>query len=184
MSSPNLPTSAARPQNGLTALGTQQYLTFTLGNELFALPISPIREIIEFPGLTEIPLTPAFLRGVINLRGAVVPVIDLSVRFGRNATGIARRTCIVIVEVNIEDNVHPIGVIVDAVSEVLEVDPTQIEQRPGFGAGLRADFVAGMLNLGGRFVVVLDVSNVLSPDELENLISAAHVAPGSGPGAH
>ncbi|MEC5400241.1 chemotaxis protein CheW [Uliginosibacterium sp. H1] len=184
MSSANLPTASSKPHSGIQAMGTQQYLTFTLGNELFALPIAPIREIIEFPGLTEIPLTPAFLRGVINLRGAVVPVIDLSVRFGRTATEIARRTCIVIVEVNIEDSVHPLGVIVDTVSEVLEVDPNQIEQRPGFGAGLRADFVAGMLNLGGRFVVVLDVSNVLSPDELENLISAAHVAPGPAQGTH
>jgi purine-binding chemotaxis protein CheW len=147
-----------------------QYLTFTLGAELFALPIAPIREIIEFQGLTEIPLTPAFLRGVINLRGAVVPVIDLSVRFGRAATEIGRRTCVVIVEVGLEDGVHPLGMIVDAVNEVLEVEPGRIEAKPGFGAGLRADFVAGMLNLGGRFVVTLDIESVLSSAELEQLV--------------
>lgn len=153
---------------------TRQYLSFTLGGELFTVPITPIREIIEYQKLTEIPMTPAFLRGVINLRGAVVPVIDLSVRFGREATQIGKRTCIVIVEVELDDGLHPLGIIVDAVNEVLEAESGQIEARPGFGAGLRADFVAGILNLAGRFVVMLDLGRVLSADELEQLIGAAH----------
>lgn len=153
---------------------TSQYLTFTLGNELFAVPIAPIREIIEFPGLTEIPMTPAFLRGVINLRGAVVPVIDLSLRFGRAATQVGRRTCVVIVEVPHEEGLQPVGVIVDTVSAVLDVEDASIDQRPGFGTGLRTDFVAGMLNLGGKFVVVLDMNNVLSSDELEQLVSSSN----------
>ena len=154
----------------------RQYLTFSLGQELLAMPIAPIREIIEFNGLTDIPLTPAFLRGVINLRGAVVPVIDLSVRFGRQETQIGRRTCVVIVEVTLEDGLYPLGVIVDSVSEVLDVEAGSIEARPGFGAGLRSDFVSGMLNIGGKFVVVLDMNCVLSVEELEQLVGAAQAS--------
>ncbi|MFT4174854.1 MAG: chemotaxis protein CheW [Rhodocyclaceae bacterium] len=157
--------------SGGPSQAARQYLTFTSSNELFAVPIAPIREIIEFPGLTQIPLTPSFLRGVINLRGAVVPVVDLAVRFGRAQTVIGRRTCIVIVEVALDDGVHPIGVIVDAVNEVLDVDVDRIEQRPGFGTGLRSDFVASMLNLNERFVVVLDMDHILSAAELEQLVS-------------
>lgn len=167
----------ARRQSGAVARvessPTRQYLTFTLGKELFAVAIAPIREIIEFPGLTEVPMTPEFLRGVINLRGAVVPVVDLSVRFGRAATQVGRRTCVVIVEVPHEEGLQPVGVIVDAVSAVLDVNDDSIEERPGFGAGLRTDFVSGMLNLGGKFVVVLEMNNVLSPDELEQLVTSS-----------
>ncbi|WP_341678630.1 chemotaxis protein CheW [Niveibacterium sp. SC-1] len=149
-----------------------QYLTFRLGAEVFAISIQAIREIIEFPGLTTIPLTPGFLAGVINLRGAVVPVIDLSVRFGRGSTEISRRTCVVIVEIPTDEGLLPVGVIVDAVNEVVELEATQVEQRPNFGAGVRADFVAGMLRLHNQFVVALDLERVLSAEELEQLISA------------
>ncbi|MFT3733779.1 MAG: chemotaxis protein CheW [Rhodocyclaceae bacterium] len=159
-----------------TVAAPRQYLTFSLGQELFAMPIAPIREIIEFNGLTQIPLTPDFLRGVINLRGAVVPVIDLSVRFGRAETQIGRRTCVVIVEVALDEGLYPLGVIVNSVSEVLDVEPGSIESRPGFGAGLRSDFVGGMLNINSRFVVVLDMNSVLSVGELEQLVGAAQAS--------
>jgi len=149
---------------------TQQFLTLTLGDELFALPIENIREIIEFGGLTEIPLMPAFLRGVINLRGAVVPVIDLSVRFGRERTAIAKRTCIVIVEVEQADSLQLLGIIVDAVNAVLAVESHQLEQRPAFGARIRADFIAGILKQDEQFVIVLDIPQVLSVDELTELV--------------
>lgn len=149
---------------------TQQFLTLTLGSELFALPIEHIREIIEFGGLTEIPLMPAFLRGVINLRGAVVPVVDLAVRFGREATAIAKRTCIVIVEVEQGDGLQLLGVIVDAVNEVLAVEPHQLENRPAFGASIRTDFIAGILKQNEQFVIVLDIPQVLSLDELAELV--------------
>ncbi|MBC9248816.1 chemotaxis protein CheW [Pseudomonas alcaligenes] len=149
---------------------TQQFLTLTLGNELFALPIEHIREIIEFGSLTEIPLVPPFLRGVINLRGAVVPVIDLSVRFGRERTSIAKRTCIVIVEVTQDDNQQLIGIIVDAVNEVLAVEGHQLETRPAFGARIRADFIAGILKQNEQFVIVLDIPQALSLDELAQLV--------------
>ena len=167
---------AITPQNNpAPALkgGTLQYLTFTLGKELFAVPIAPIREIIEFHGLTEIPLSPPFMRGVINLRGAVVPVIDLSVRFGRPLTVVGRRSCVIIVEIMVDSLLQPIGVLVDAVSAVVDVEPEQIENRPGFGSGLRNDFVAGMLKLQDRFVVALDLDCVLSSEELIELVTSS-----------
>ncbi|WP_148714393.1 chemotaxis protein CheW [Chitinolyticbacter meiyuanensis] len=168
----NYPTTA-----GGTALAERgiprQYLTFTLAGELFAMPIERIREIIEFAGLTEIPLMPTFLRGVINVRGAVVPVIDLAVRFGRERTEIARRTCIVIMELEQEGQVLLLGVLVDAVNEVLDVEPGQIEPRPSFGAKIRAEFIEGMINLNDRFVIALDIHQVLSVDELATLIGVA-----------
>lgn len=149
---------------------TQQFLTLTLGEELFALPIEHIREIIEFGGLTEIPLMPPFLRGVINLRGAVVPVVDLAVRFGRERTAIAKRTCIVIVEVAQDEGMQLLGVIVDAVNAVLAVEPSQLENRPNFGARIRTDFIAGILKHDEQFVIVLDIPQVLSLEELAELV--------------
>jgi purine-binding chemotaxis protein CheW len=150
-----------------------QYLTFMLGAELYAVPIASIREVVEFHGLTRIPLAPSVVPGVLNLRGAVVPVVDLSARFGRAPMTIGRRTCVVVVEMQIAEGVYPLGVIVDSVSEALEVEAHQLEQRPAFGSGLRADFVAGMLNLGGRFVVVLELTQVLSMNELEQMVTDA-----------
>jgi purine-binding chemotaxis protein CheW len=149
---------------------SSQFLTFLVGAESFAMPIASIREIIEFGGLTEVPLMPSFLRGVINLRGSVVPVIDLAVRFGRAPTVIAKRTCIVIMELAQDGQHLLLGVMVDAVSAVLTVETDRIEARPSFGAGIRADFIEGMININERFVVVLDVPKVLSVDELANLL--------------
>jgi purine-binding chemotaxis protein CheW len=149
-----------------------QYLTFMLADELFAIPISLVREVVEFQGMTRIPLTPPALPGVLNLRGSVVPLVDLSVRFGRAPTRVSRRTCVVVVELPAQTELSHVGVIVDSVSEALEVEERQLERRPAFGTGLRVDFVAGMLNLSGRFVVVLDVHTVLSFAELEQLVSS------------
>jgi purine-binding chemotaxis protein CheW len=151
-------------------IDASQYLTFTLGKGVFAVEISPIREIIEYPGLTEIPMTPEFMRGVINLRGSVVPVIDLSVRFGRPLTAIGRRTCVVIVEIPGENGPMPLGILVDGVNEVIEVDAEQIEDRPEFGLGLRADFVRGLINRQGKFTVILDTAEVLAAGEMEQLV--------------
>ncbi|HTU58379.1 MAG TPA: chemotaxis protein CheW [Polyangiales bacterium] len=162
--------------------GASQYLTFTLGSELYAVPIASIREVVEFHGLTEIPLTSPVVPGVLNLRGSVVPVIDLSARFGRPSSPIGRRTCVIVVETRVDDAREALGVIVDSVSEALEVDESQIEQRPAFGAGLRADFVAGMLKLAGRFVVVLDLAQLLSIAELEQLVTDSALAAEGGNG--
>lgn len=150
----------------LEAEEQQQYLTFLLGEEMFAIGILAIREIIEYGYLTEVPMTPPFIRGVINLRGAVVPVVDLAVRFGREARENTKRTCIVIVEVDSETGRHEMGIVVDAVNEVLEIPRAEIEPPPEFGARLRIDFVSGMGKVNGNFVVLLDMTRVLSNDEV------------------
>lgn len=158
---------------------TQQYLTFLLGGEMFAIGILNIREIIEYGQITEIPMMPPFIRGVINLRGAVVPVIDLSARFGRKPTEVGRRTCIVIVETPHEDNEkQELGIVVDAVSEVLEIPTSEIEPPPAFGAGIRADFITGIGKVAGKFVIILDLSRVLSVEEMTLL---SHVDTASEP---
>lgn len=144
----------------------QQFLTFVLGDETFAIGILRIKEIIEYSGLTTVPMMPACIKGVINLRGAVVPVLDLATRFGREPAAPTRRTCIVIVEVACEGVTQDIGVIVDAVNEVLEISGTDIEPAPSFGAKLRPDLIHGMGKVNGRFVILLDADRVLSVDEI------------------
>jgi purine-binding chemotaxis protein CheW len=154
----------------------QQYLTFLLSGEMYAVGILNVKEIIEYGQLTEIPMMPAFIRGVINLRGSVVPVVDLAARFGHAQSEIGKRTCIVIVEVSQEDSKHDLGIMVDAVSEVLEVSSADIEPAPAFGAKIRADFIDGMAKINGKFVIILDIQRVLSVDEMATL---ANVGQGS-----
>ena len=149
-----------------------QYLTFVLGGETFAIAILCIKEIIEYGKLTGVPMMPAFIRGVINLRGAVVPVIDLQARFGRKSVAVGRRTCIVIVEIAAGDETQVVGVLVDQVNEVVEIPATDIEPAPTFGAGVRTDFIAGMGKLAGAFVVILQLDAVLSVDELARVTQA------------
>ena len=146
-----------------------QYLTFSLGGEMFAVGILNVKEIIEYGNLTEIPMMPAFIRGVINLRGSVVPVIDLSARFGGKSAELGRRTCIVIVEVADADTQHDIGIMVDAVSEVLDIPNSEIEPPPSFGAKIRADFIFGMGKVSGKFVIILNIDKVLSVEEIAQL---------------
>ena len=147
----------------------EQYLTFSLHGEMFAVGILNVKEIIEYGNLTEIPMMPSFIRGVINLRGSVVPVIDLSCRFGNQITEISKRTCIVIVEVQEGDFRHDIGIMVDAVSEVIEIAGKEIEPPPSFGAKIRADFIHGMGKVAGKFVIILNIVKVLSVDEIAML---------------
>ncbi len=152
---------------------SQQYLTFTLGGEMYAVGILNVKEIIEYGSLTEIPMMPPFIRGVINLRGSVVPVVDLAARFGGTASTIQRRTCIVILEIPQEEGQQDIGIMVDAVSEVLDIQAAEIEPPPAFGAKIRADFISGMGKVNGRFVIILDIRCVLSVDDLALLSAAA-----------
>lgn len=164
-----VPAQAGTPPGAFEPGGEQQqYLTFSLNDEMFAIGILSIREIIEYGHLTEVPMVPPFIRGVINLRGSVVPVIDLSVRFGRQAGEITKRTCIVIIEIGSPsgDQHHQMGIVVDAVSEVLEIPPADIEPPPAFGSHIRSDFISGMGKINGRFVVILDVDRILSLDEV------------------
>ncbi|HJV94290.1 MAG TPA: chemotaxis protein CheW [Azonexus sp.] len=144
----------------------QQYLTFLLGDEMFAFGILAIREIIEYGHLTEVPMTPPFIRGVINLRGAVVPVVDLAVRFGRPPRPDTKRTCIVILDVDAPSGRQEMGFVVDAVSEVLEIPAADIEPPPEFGISIRIDFISAMGKINGHFVVILDADSVLSLEEI------------------
>ena len=153
-----------------------QYLTFALGSEMFAVGILNVKEIIEYGNLTEIPMMPAFIRGVINLRGSVVPVIDLAARFGGTSTEVGRRTCIVIVEVHEGDDQHDIGIMVDAVSEVLDIPDSEIEPPPTFGAKIRADFIFGMGKVAGKFVILLNINKVLSVEEIALLTGGEGLA--------
>lgn len=150
----------------------QQYLTFMLGGETFAIGILAIKEIIEYGNLTEVPMMPEYIRGVINLRGSVVPVVDLSARFGRKSAQLTRRTCIVIIEVASDEEKQVVGVVVDAVNEVLEIPQEQIEPPPAFGAKIRTDFIRGMGKVDSKFVIILNVGNVLSIDDLALLEQA------------
>ncbi len=158
--------------------GQSQYLTFLLGGEMFAIPILNIKEIIEYGHLTTVPMMPAFIRGVINLRGSVVPVVDLAVRFGRKAGDVTRRTCIVIIEIESADEKQDVGVVVDTVNEVLEIPAAEIEPPPSFGARIRADFIRGMGKINGKFVIILAVNHVLSIDEMATLGQVGDAMPG------
>jgi purine-binding chemotaxis protein CheW len=143
----------------------RQYLTFTLGSEVFAIGILAIKEIIEYSSLTTVPMMPTYVRGVINLRGAVVPVLDLSVRFGKAPSPVTKKTCIVIIEVSTAGERQDVGVVVDAVDSVLDIPPDQIEPPPAFGARIGTDFIEGMGKVNGRFVILLEVNSVLAPEE-------------------
>lgn len=147
----------------------QQYLTFMLSGETYAISILRIKEIIQYGQLTAVPRMPDFIRGVINLRGAVVPVIDLSARFGKPPTPIGRRNCIIIIEVALGTETHNVGVMVDAVNAVLEISNNEIEPAPTFGTNIRADFIAGMGKINGKFVIILNIQYVLSMDDMATL---------------
>ena len=144
----------------------QQYLTFSVSAEAFAIPISVIKEIIEYRPPTDVPMMPPFIRGIINLRGRVVPVIDLSVRFGRGKGEVSKRTCIVILEIIQDGEQQDISVVVDAVSAVLDIADADIEPPPQFGARLRSDFISGMGKIAEKFVIILNIDRVLSIEEL------------------
>jgi purine-binding chemotaxis protein CheW len=161
------------------------YLTFMLGGEMFALDIHGIREVIEYGGLTAVPMMPSCIRGVINLRGAVVPVMDLSARFGRARSEIGKRSCIVIVELAEEEGggaaAQETGLLVDAVNAVLEIASAEIEPAPAFGARIRADFIEGIAKVNGRFVILLDARRVLSVAEVVALSAPARPASPAAP---
>lgn len=154
----------------------RQYLTFSVGEEMFAIGIMAIREIIEYGEVTEVPMMPPFIRGVINLRDAVVPVIDLAVRFGRGPRAVGRRTCIVIIEVASAKGSQEIGIVVDAVSAVLCIPGADIEAAPEFGARIRTELISGMGKVAGRFVIILNVDRILSMDEIAILASLGQSA--------
>ncbi|HKK72660.1 MAG TPA: chemotaxis protein CheW [Candidatus Krumholzibacteria bacterium] len=142
------------------ATTSQQYLTFRLAGETFALAIAKVREVLEHRTLTKLPQTPATVRGVINLRGHVVPVVDLNLRFGNRETETTVDTCIVITEVEIDGTVAHIGALVDAVDEVFELEDDRIEPPPRMGLNLDTSYVRGMGKRDDDFVIVLDADRV------------------------
>jgi len=158
------------------AVEQKQYLTFLLANEEYAIGILKVKEIIEYDTVTTVPKTPRWVRGVINLRGAVVPVVDLSIKFGLELTPVAKTTCIVIVETQFESQNTTIGIIVDAVSQVMELASEDLQPVPEFGTRVKVDYLLGMAQLGKKFALLLDVDKVLSTDELLHLNGVASSA--------
>ena len=145
---------------------TRQYLTFTLGDEHFALDVANVREILEFTSVTKVPQTPEFMRGVINLRGSVVPVMDMRLKFGMSITEKAVDTCVIVAEVSLEGETTILGVLVDSVQEVFELEPEQIEPAPRIGTKLRTEFIRGMGKRDDQFIIILDIDKVFSSEEL------------------
>ena len=150
-----------------------QYLTFSLGDEVFAMDIRSVREIIQHGAMTVVPLMPEFVRGVINLRGAVVPVIDLQSRFGRPKAQPGKKTCVIIFDVGPEGDRVELGLLVDAVSEVVDIAPSQIEPPPQFGASIAREYIHGLGKVGGEFIVILEPERALNIDDMAAL-AAAH----------
>ncbi len=143
-----------------------QYLTFTLDEELFALDIAKVREVLDYTSITKVPQTPDFMRGVINLRGSVVPVVDMRSKFNMPVAETTVNTCIIIVEVDIDGEGTVLGAMADSVQEVLELGPEQIEPPPRIGTKLRTDFIKGMGKRDDHFVIILDIDKVFSASEL------------------
>jgi len=158
-----------------------QHLTFKLDEEVFALDISKVREVLEFSTVTKVPQTPEFMRGVINLRGSVVPVVDLRLKFSMSATEKTVNTCVIIVEVELEGETAVIGALADSVQEVFEFEPAQIEPSPRIGTKLQTDFIKGMGKRDNEFIIILDIDKVFSIDELALVRDAG--SPGTADGA-
>lgn len=153
-----------------------QYLTFHVQGERFAIGILDVNEIIEVGAMTRVPMTPNFIQGVINLRGSVVPVVNLAARLGRAPSQISKRSCIVLVEVDdTSDGDRQIaGMLVDEVNEILEIPPGQMQPAPDFGTDIRTDFIQRMGRVGELFIVLLEINAVLSVHELANLLDSSH----------
>lgn len=148
------------------ATAQQQYLTFFLADEEYAVSIQKVKEIIEYTTVTKVPKVPRWIRGVINLRGNVVPVVDLALRFGLEERPVTKTSCIVIVEIQQETESTVMGVIADAVNQVIELNAEDIEEPPAFGTRVRLEYLAGMGKLGKKFALILNIDQVLSATEL------------------
>lgn len=163
----------SQPQRIETQVDAIQHLSFRVREAGYALPIALVREIIEYAEITRVPMMPAYIHGVINLRGNVVPVLDLAARFGLSLTEPGKRTCIVIIELALADGLQRIGLVVDEVDEVLEIDPRLVMPAPAFGTSIRSDFIAGMAQHVQEFLIILNMLQVLSLDDIRHLSQAA-----------
>ena len=143
----------------------QSYLTFRLAEELFATNVNKVLEILEIPKITKVPHSPVFMRGVINLRGSVLPVIDARAKFGMNETQDTVNSCIMVLEINTQDQTITIGAVVDAVHEVMEISPVDIQPAPSIGLRYRSEFIDGMVKSDEGFIMMLDLAKVLSTED-------------------
>ncbi len=146
-----------------------QYLTFLVADEHYAIGILDVKEIIEVGQMTRVPMTPEYIRGVINLRGSVVAVVDLGARLGKGRRDLTKRSCIVLVEVETRNDRQLVGMLVDEVNEILEIPATQRQPPPDFGTDIRTDFIQAMGRVEDTFMVLLDINHVLSVEELARL---------------
>ncbi|HSM91996.1 MAG TPA: chemotaxis protein CheW [Anaeromyxobacteraceae bacterium] len=154
----------------------RQFLSFAIGDTHYGAPILKVKEILQFDGVTRVPGTPSAVRGVINVRGAVVPVVDLGVKFGRPEVAETKRTCVLVVETAKDGEALTLGVIADAVNEVIDLGDGEIEPPPTFGSGIRLEHVTGMGKVGAGFVVLLDMDRVLTASEAELALAAVEGA--------
>ncbi|MEA1972941.1 MAG: chemotaxis protein CheW [Candidatus Cloacimonadota bacterium] len=150
-----------------------KYLTFYLKRELYGIPVSTILQIIAIPDITPIPNTPKFVKGVINLRGKIIPVIDLRLKFGIEQTEYNERTSIIVIKIDIDEKEIFIGVIVDTVAEVIDIDSKEIEERPEFGVKLNTDFILAMAKVNDRVVTLINIPKILSEKDLSKLTNKA-----------
>jgi len=157
----------------LSQITSDQHLTFVLSDEEFAIPVMTIKEIIEYGHLTNVPMVPDFIKGVVNLRGNVVPVLNLSSKFGLDVKAIDKRTCIIIMDAQIDGESVVMGIVVDKVLQVIEIPEKNIEPAPTLGATIRTDFIKGMGKLDDNFIIILDIVQVLSAEEIA-LMSDMH----------
>ncbi|MFH2091956.1 MAG: chemotaxis protein CheW [Pseudomonadota bacterium] len=152
-----------------TTIKTGKYLTFSLEKEEYGIGILKVKEIIGMMPITSVPRTPAFVKGVINLRGKVIPVVDLRLKFDMGEIPYTDRTCIIVVEIDADDDTVLIGIVVDAVSEVLNIQEEDIEQTPAFGTKLNTEYILGMAKMGGGVKILLNIDKVLSTQEIDGL---------------
>lgn len=155
-----------------TLAGVQPYLTFKLGIEVFALEVSKVREVLDFTTITKIPRTPDFLRGVINLRGSVVPVVDLRLGFGLESVEPTVNTCIIVVEVSMGGETIVVGALCDAVEEVIDIDAAHIQPPPRLGSAIQTDFIQGMGQRDNGFLMILNIDRVFSATDVSQLAQA------------
>ena len=169
-------TGGSRPakDNSRDAVRAGKYLTFLLGSESYGIDIMKVQEIIGIMAITRVPRTPDFIRGVINLRGKVIPVIDLRLRFGMSGAETTGRTCVIVVRLYQNDSPVTTGLVVDAVSEVLAIKAEQIDDSPSFGESVNTDYIQGMGKCGGKVVMLLDIDWVLSREEISIVAQAAN----------
>jgi len=161
----------------IATAGIAQFLTILIGGETFAIGILDVKEIIEIDHITRVPMMPDFICGIINLRGKVVSVIDLGARLGRVPSNMTKKSCIVLVEVGEGEDALTIGMLVDEVNEILEIDDTLTQPPPNFGTDIRTDFVKAMGRVGDRFIILLDVAHVLSVEDISALSQIREAPP-------